>query len=454
MPFSCVIVDEAGQSCEVETLMPLIHRCNKLILVGDPKQLPPTIISKKAQEFGYDQSMMARFYKLLEENVEHNRISRLPVVQLTVQYRMHPDICLFPANYIYNKNLRTSKVTETSRCSSNWPFQPYLVFDVGDGAERRDNESYVNAQEIKLVMEIIKLIKEKRKDLTFRQIGVITHYKAQKTMIQKDLTREFNNKGPAEVDTVDGFQGRQKDCIIVTCVRANSVPGSIGLQRLNVAITRAKYSLFILGHLRTLMDSTHWNHLIQDAQRRGAIVKTCNRNYQHDALKILKLKKPSLQRSLTHPPAATPEAVRPQGGLPGSTLDNVSAYCLTPPNSGESGESVVPAKDPEKSSEQDLPRDPRLLRRLGIPLDPRCQSPQSPRAIPGQGEQPTCLAGLPELDDTLDGSGLDLRGVPGAPRVSDSHEQRSGGTFPQRTVGWEKRHLPEKDGRTKRKRLL
>lgn len=223
------------------------------------------------------------------------------------------------------------------------------------------------------------------------------------------------------------------------------------LQRLNVAITRAKYSLFILGHLRTLMDSTHWNHLIQDAQRRGAIVKTCNRNYRHDALKILKLKKPSLQRSLTHPPAVTPEAVRPQGGLPGSTLDNVSAFYLTPPDSGES---VVPAKDPEKSSEQDLPRDPRLLRRLGISLDPRCQSPQPPRAIPRQGEQPTCLEGLPELGDTLDGSGLDLHGVPGAPRVSDLHEQRSGGTFPQRTVGWEKRHLPEEDGHTKRKRLL
>lgn len=53
--------------------------------------------------------MMARFYKLLEENVEHNTIGRLPIVQLTVQYRMHPDICLFPANYIYNRNLRTNR---------------------------------------------------------------------------------------------------------------------------------------------------------------------------------------------------------------------------------------------------------------------------------------------------------------------------------------------------------
>lgn len=109
-------------------------------------------------------------------------------------------------------------------------------------------------------MEIVKLIKEKRKDISSRNIGIITHYKAQKTMIQKDLEKEFAKKGPAEVDTVDAFQGRQKDCIIVTCVRASAVQGSIGflasLQRLNVTITRAKYSLFILGHLRTLMVGT------------------------------------------------------------------------------------------------------------------------------------------------------------------------------------------------------
>lgn len=64
---------------------------------------------QKAQEYGYDQSMMARFYKLLEDNVEHNMIGRLPILQLTVQYRMHPDICLFPSNYVYNRSLKTNR---------------------------------------------------------------------------------------------------------------------------------------------------------------------------------------------------------------------------------------------------------------------------------------------------------------------------------------------------------
>ncbi|KFQ09528.1 putative helicase senataxin, partial [Haliaeetus albicilla] len=292
-PFSCVIVDEVRQSCEVETLIPLIHRCNKLVLVGDPRQLPPTVKSVKAQEYGYDQSLMARLHRHLEEQVRKNVLRSLPVVQLTVQYRMHPDICLFPSNYVYGRTLKTDKATEENRCSSEWPFQPYLIFDVGDGREERENDSFSNPQEVKLVVELIRTIKEKRKDLGLRRIGIITPYSAQKKKIQEQLDRVFKNNSPGEVDTVDAFQGREKDCIIVTCVRANSTKGSIGflasLQRLNVTITRARFSLFILGRLKTLMENKDWNELIQDAQKRGAIIKTSEKSYRKDAVKILKL---------------------------------------------------------------------------------------------------------------------------------------------------------------------
>ncbi|NXR67373.1 SETX helicase, partial [Rhadina sibilatrix] len=308
-PFSCVIVDEVRQSCEVETLIPLIHRCNKLVLVGDPKQLPPTVKSVKAQQYGYDQSLMARLQRHLEEQVQRNVLRSLPVVQLTVQYRMHPDICLFPSNYVYGRTLKTAKAIEENRCSSEWPFQPYLIFDVADGREERDNDSYSNPREVKLVMELIRTIKEKRKDLGLRRIGIITPYSAQKKKIQEQLDNVFKNNSPGEVDTVDAFQGREKDCIIVSCVRANSsegstlaylqansTKGSIGflasLQRLNVTITRARFSLFILGRLQTLMEDKNWNHLIQDAQKRGAIIRTTEKNYKKEALRILKLRPP------------------------------------------------------------------------------------------------------------------------------------------------------------------
>ncbi|XP_057403854.1 probable helicase senataxin isoform X4 [Balaenoptera acutorostrata] len=505
VPFSCVIVDEAGQSCEVETLTPLIHRCSKLILVGDPKQLPPTVISVKAQDYGYDQSMMARFYKLLEENVEHNVIGRLPVLQLTIQYRMHPDICLFPSNYVYNRSLKTNRLTETIRCSSEWPFQPYLVFDVGDGSEKRDNDSYVNVQEIKLVMEIIKLIKDKRKDVTFRNIGIITHYKAQKMMIQKDLDKEFDGKGPAEVDTVDAFQGRQKDCVIVTCVRANAMQGSIGflasLQRLNVTITRAKYSLFILGHLRTLMENQHWNHLIQDAQKRGAIIKTWGKNYRRDAVKILKLK-PVLQRGLAHPPAVTPEASTPQGGVPSNQLDSAFAkmsFASSPyPSPSDSKEATVTvtAKDPERPPIQDRLRDPRLLRRMGLGCEAKGKclselqpsSPQYPGATPPLGEpgfpgshqDPTSIGQQPPAKGAAvnnhrphaqcdapaastnastskraqEGGALSHRRETRAFTEGDQERRGSLSHHTKRNSGWDERGLEEEDSSLKKRRLL
>nr|XP_019584455.1 PREDICTED: probable helicase senataxin isoform X4 [Rhinolophus sinicus] len=497
IPFSCVVVDEAGQSCEVETLTPLIHRCNKLVLVGDPKQLPPTVISLRAQEYGYDQSMMARFYKLLEDNVEHSMSGRLPVIQLSIQYRMHPDICLFPSTYIYNKSLKTNRMTETSRCSSNWLFQPYLVFDVEDGSERRDNDSYVNVQEIKLVMEIIKLIKEKKKDTTFRNIGIITHYKAQKMMIQKELDKEFDGKRLAEVDTVDAFQGRQKDCVIVTCVRANAMQGSIGflasLQRLNVTITRAKYSLFILGHLRTLMENQHWNHLIQDAQRRGAIVRTCDKSYKHDAVKILKLK-PALQRSLTHPPPTPPGGPRSPGGLPGNKPDAELAkasvtpsLCHTPPDFKEAAVTAA-VKDPERPPGKDQLRDPRLLRRLALSLEapakclrepqpssPQCPAaplssgfPVSPQALgslvepppaPGSSHRPPgpCEPPAVSTEAATDPRKCDQAGGPSHrrdTRALSEGDREQWSQPPKRNSGWDSEAPAEEDSSSSKKRKL
>ncbi|XP_056394368.1 probable helicase senataxin [Hyla sarda] len=294
-PFSCVIVDEAGQSCEVETIIPLLHRCTKLVLVGDPEQLPPTVISTKAEDLGYGQSLMARLYRYLEAKGHGSLIQ-----QLRVQYRMHPDICLFPSNYFYNRALKTDRATEEVRCSSDWPFQPYIVFDVADGLEKKEKESFANPQEVKMVVALVKLIKSKKKEFTFRNIGIITPYRAQKMLIIEELRKEFGKDSrPSEVDTVDGFQGRQKDCIIVTCVRANSGQGSIGFlasrQRLNVTITRARFSLFILGSLRTLMENKDWNHLIQDAKRRGSLFQTKEGHYQKDVGRILK--RPSVSQS-------------------------------------------------------------------------------------------------------------------------------------------------------------
>lgn len=114
--------------------------------------------------------------------------------------------------------------------------------------------------------------------------------------------------------------------------------------------------------LSLFQENQHWYELIQDAQKRGAIIKTCDPNYRHDAMKILKLK-PVLQRSLTHPPATAPEAPRPQGGLPSNKLDSGLAKTSFAASLYHTPSDAV-TKEPERPPLQDRLRDPRLLRRL------------------------------------------------------------------------------------------
>jgi len=277
--------------------------------------------------------------------------------------------------------------------------------------------------------------------------------------------------------------------------------GSIGflasLQRLNVTITRAKYSLFILGHLRTLMENQHWNHLIQDAQKRGAIIKTCDKNYRHDAAKILKLK-PVLQRSLTHPPAVAPEASRPQGGLPSNKLDSefaktsfTSSLYHTPPESS----GTVTTKDPERPLLQDRLRDPRLLRRMGLDpeakgvclRDPQPLSPQHPGATPPSGEpgfpgshqdlgsaqlstargtalnnyKPHAQCEPPAAGTDVSTSkrcdwegGLSHRRETRAFSEGDQDRWSPESHYSKRSPGWDKRGLEKEDCSSKKRRLL
>ncbi|XP_066501655.1 probable helicase senataxin isoform X2 [Hoplias malabaricus] len=344
-PFSCVIIDEAGQAKETETLIPLLYRCPNLILVGDPEQLPPTVVSMKAKDLGYDQSLMARLSKSLRQSNPHESHS----IFLSVQYRMHPDICEFPSKYIYNRNLKNDPETAQKRCAVRWPLEAYRVFDVTDGQESRENDSYSNVKEVKLVLMLLKRIWEKPS----MRVGVITPYNAQKQKILQAIKKEASfSLRSVDVDTVDGFQGREMDCIIVSCVRASSEMGSIGFvgnrQRMNVTITRAKFSLFILGHLRTLREHSDWGALINDAGSRGTIIKTQERDFHKAVTKVLKP-----DRSRPFAPVAQRHN-KPTSPLPlaHTNMETTSASSISPTTSG--------------------PRDPRLKPR---PLDSHLQEP-------------------------------------------------------------------------------
>ncbi|XP_050949163.1 probable helicase senataxin isoform X2 [Labeo rohita] len=360
-PFSCVIIDEASQAKETETLIPMVYRSPAVILVGDPNQLPPTVVSQKAKEFGYDQSLMARLCKnLCQSNPQPS-----PILLLSMQYRMHPEICAFPSKYIYNSALIDDCETAQKRCSNSWPFRPYKVFDVTDGAEKKERDSFSNHKEVKLVLLLLKMLGEKQSV----RVGVITPYNAQKQRITEAI-RGSGIQLQVDVDTVDGFQGKEMDCIIVSCVRASNENGSIGFvgnrQRMNVTITRAKFSLFILGHLRTLREQSDWGALIEDARSREAIIQTMQKDFESDVRKILKPEREPLTRSLSYPPVEKPSTVTsPVTHTPAET----GPAPFPRPHRDASNAPVprlIPLDCPNNPRMSDRPTDPRFANRRPI----------------------------------------------------------------------------------------
>ncbi|XP_062409419.1 probable helicase senataxin isoform X2 [Sardina pilchardus] len=397
VPFNCVIVDEAGQAKETETLIPLLFRCPSLVLVGDPDQLPPTVISQKVKELGFDQSLMARLYKCIMSN----RLSPPRIHFLSQQYRMHPDICSFPSRYIYNNVLKTDRAIAQNRCSKDWACESYRVLDVADGQEMRENDSYFNPKEVKLTVELVQLILEVYQNRVPSQslrgiIGVITPYSGQKFRIRSALRQR--NLQKVVVDTVDGFQGREMDCIIVSCVRASNEMGSIGFlgnrNRMNVTITRAKYSLFILGHLRTLREHSDWRALIEDAESRGTIITTKEQHFKTDARKIFK------RDALPPPPHRTQDwpSNRPRSNstppYPNTTRDHrapQSTKLTQDPRSSNASSGTIASRPASSTTARGpdptgLPRDPR---QRGTSLD--TAPSRHPSSTTARGPDPTGL---------------------------------------------------------------
>jgi senataxin len=147
-----VIVDEACQSIEISALIPLQFGASKCILVGDPNQLPPTVISQEAQDYLYEQSL---FQRIMKGNSD--------VVQLlTIQYRMHPEICQFPSEFFYASALVNGpRMAELAAAPwhSNTFFRPYQFFDVNQGREQKTHgNSLMNVEEARVCASLIQLL--------------------------------------------------------------------------------------------------------------------------------------------------------------------------------------------------------------------------------------------------------------------------------------------------------
>ncbi|CAF0839892.1 unnamed protein product [Rotaria sordida] len=273
--FNCLIIDEAGQCTEIDNYIPLRLGMNRIVLVGDPEQLPATILSRRALEAGLNQSLFERLYKLFKYDLNN------PIRMLNIQYRMHDEICKFPSMHFYRSKLKTDKIINQKR--KKFLLKPYMILDVVNGQDQLDSitQSYGNPLEANIVACLVQFINEQAK-VPFNQIGIITPYNYQVKLIEQRLMQYNLHQHKIEIGTVDAFQGRQKDVIILSCVRATQITDTtttIGIgfvanrQRLNVSLTRGKYAMYILGHMNSLNINDDWQKLYSNAVERKTIVQ-------------------------------------------------------------------------------------------------------------------------------------------------------------------------------------
>jgi len=260
-----LVVDEAGQTVEAETLIALLHKPKKCLLVGDTKQLPATVKSEFAKEKKYDRSLMSRLIEDLRE----------PYDMLTVQYRMHSEIRLWPGRQYYENRLTDAEsiATRPTPTSLYRVFNPYMIFDI-KGNESSRGHSFANTEEAKFVTRLATYLKNNHAT-SATTIGVITFYAGQVETLSA-MFRSIPQLRQIKISTVDGFQGDECDYIIISCVRANP-HGNVGFvqdfRRLNVALTRARHGLFVVGNVAALIKkNTHdVSLMLHDALARGVV---------------------------------------------------------------------------------------------------------------------------------------------------------------------------------------
>lgn len=246
--FTTVFIDEAGQALEAGCWIP-IAKAQRVVMAGDHLQLPPTIKSAAAAKQGLS-------ITLLEKLMHKPNTATL----LDTQYRMHEQIMEFSNQKFYGGKLQAhdSVKLETLLLKDNEDASSIEFIDTaGCGYEEqpgKENTSLCNEEEANLLLIHLKLILEKLEKP--HSIGIISPYKAQVHWIQ-DLIKQDSELAlhPITVNTIDGFQGQEKDIIYISLVRSND-SGEIGFlsdtRRMNVAMTRAKKKMVIIGDSATI----------------------------------------------------------------------------------------------------------------------------------------------------------------------------------------------------------
>lgn len=264
-PFHRVVIDEAAQALEAACWIALPHgaRC---VLAGDHRQLPPMIQSEEAAHGGLARTLFER----LMESRDGERLGRM----LTVQYRMHERIMAWPSATLYGGKLqaapsvRSHLLTDLPDVVANeWTSEALCFVDTAgcshDESEGDDEGSKSNPGEAELVVRIVQALRDA--GVPAAAIAVITPYNAQVQLLRSRLGGDEG----LEIGTVDGLQGREKEACVVSLVRSNEA-GSVGflaeLRRLNVALTRARRHLTVVGDSATLAHAPDLCQLVEHLQ--------------------------------------------------------------------------------------------------------------------------------------------------------------------------------------------
>eukprot|EP00929_Paragymnodinium_shiwhaense_P085470 TRINITY_DN45871_c0_g1_i1.p1 TRINITY_DN45871_c0_g1~~TRINITY_DN45871_c0_g1_i1.p1 ORF type:complete len:1238 (-),score=308.34 TRINITY_DN45871_c0_g1_i1:219-3656(-) len=273
--FEAVLIDEVAQATELSALVPIVLRgANRLVLVGDHCQLPPSVNSLEAEARGLSLSLFARL-----------EAQGIAPHFLDTQFRMHPAVAEFSANAFYNGRLQTGVKAESRPAPRglDWPVSGCgiaLIDTKGGMLESDALQSKKNHDEAKHLASVLMQVL-RGGDLSIDDIGVITPYKGQVRVLRRELPPLLREAGLAsdgerlEIASVDAFQGREKELVIFSAVRSNQ-DGRIGfladVRRLNVMLTRARRGLIIIGDLETLAQDETWFRYIDWAKKKGFLL--------------------------------------------------------------------------------------------------------------------------------------------------------------------------------------
>jgi ATP-dependent RNA/DNA helicase IGHMBP2 len=269
--FDLVVIDEACQAVEPACWIPLL-RGERVVLAGDHCQLPPTIVSPEAVRESFGVSLLERLVDQYGPQITR---------RLEVQYRMHQSIMAFSSAEFYDNGLVADEsvaghllrdaIGVADDALTATPLEFTDTAGAGyDEEQDADGASRFNREEASWVVRKLHTLREA--GVVAANIAVVAPYAAQVRLLRELIDADETLEG-VEVDSVDGFQGREKDAIIISLVRSNS-SGEIGFladtRRMNVALTRARRKLIVIGDSATLAHHAFYQRFLDHVELAGA----------------------------------------------------------------------------------------------------------------------------------------------------------------------------------------